>query len=413
MSNINQRLNGLDVFAYMGTNAAQPTDFRTQSFDPTPNDSKNFYLGTWWLNTTTLALWYLAALDGGIATWLRVTLNGASFFEGNSGGIVSPDNTGLLHIIGDGITVDVVGNPGTNTLTISAMNVGTVTTLTGNTGGAISPTAGNINVVGDGTTITIAGNPGTSTLTASTTGAVATSYPTNSGTAIPALGVLNVFGGNGMTTSGAGNTVTVTSTATFPTDSGTATPTSGGALTIHGGTGITTSGAGSTVTITNTGTNPASSCAFSAYLNTSHDGYFAQGTIKIVLFDTKLFDIGTNYNTGTNLFTAPANGYYFFTATLGIANVPNNLTESSLFFIQGSGATYDGFLCNPYAVQSTSPAGPVSTSMGISTFAYMALGDTMAVNFFINGTVGGAADAVGAADVGGTFRNYFQGWRVF
>lgn len=44
---------------------------------------------------------------------------------------------------------------------------GVVNTLTGNTGGAVGPTANNINVVGDGTTITVAGNPGTSTLTIS------------------------------------------------------------------------------------------------------------------------------------------------------------------------------------------------------------------------------------------------------
>lgn len=44
---------------------------------------------------------------------------------------------------------------------------GTLNTLTANSGGAVSPTLGNINVVGDGTTIDIVGNPGTSTLTAS------------------------------------------------------------------------------------------------------------------------------------------------------------------------------------------------------------------------------------------------------
>lgn len=38
---------------------------------------------------------------------------------------------------------------------------------------------------------------------------VATSYVTNSGTAVPALNVLNVLGSNGITTSGSGNTVTI------------------------------------------------------------------------------------------------------------------------------------------------------------------------------------------------------------
>ena len=41
-----------------------------------------------------------------------------------------------------------------------------VQTLTGNTGGAVPPTANNINVVGTGA-ISVAGNPGTSTLTIS------------------------------------------------------------------------------------------------------------------------------------------------------------------------------------------------------------------------------------------------------
>lgn len=47
---------------------------------------------------------------------------------------------------------------------------GTVLTLTGNTGGPVSPDgSGNINVEGDSSTILIAGNPGTHTLTASLT----------------------------------------------------------------------------------------------------------------------------------------------------------------------------------------------------------------------------------------------------
>lgn len=51
---------------------------------------------------------------------------------------------------------------------VAAGGGGTILTLTGNSGGAVSPDGfGNINVVGDATTINIAGNPGTSTLTAS------------------------------------------------------------------------------------------------------------------------------------------------------------------------------------------------------------------------------------------------------
>ena len=46
---------------------------------------------------------------------------------------------------------------------------GYIQTLTGNSGGAVPPTAGNINTIG-GNNITVVGNPATSTLTASVTG---------------------------------------------------------------------------------------------------------------------------------------------------------------------------------------------------------------------------------------------------
>lgn len=51
-----------------------------------------------------------------------------------------------------------------------------VTTLTGDTGGAVSPTANNINILGDGVSIAISGNPGTSTLTISATGTTLIDY---------------------------------------------------------------------------------------------------------------------------------------------------------------------------------------------------------------------------------------------
>lgn len=89
---------------------------------------------------------------------------------------------------------------------------GYVQTLTGNTGGAVGPTAGNINVVGDGSTITVAGNPGTSTLTISLSGTIADSFPTDAGTATPSGGVLNIFGGTAgrnINTTGSGDTVHV------------------------------------------------------------------------------------------------------------------------------------------------------------------------------------------------------------
>jgi len=40
---------------------------------------------------------------------------------GNSGGAVGPDGANNINVVGDGVTIDVAGNPGTNTLTISSL----------------------------------------------------------------------------------------------------------------------------------------------------------------------------------------------------------------------------------------------------------------------------------------------------
>jgi hypothetical protein len=117
------RLTGNSSLAYVGVQPASPTNFITQPKDPTTYDWQNFYLGDEWLNSTTRTVWKLVSLSGNLATWVKQ----------------------------------------------AGTNVG-LQTLTGNSGGAVSPTLGNINVVGDGTSINIVGTPGTSTLTATATG---------------------------------------------------------------------------------------------------------------------------------------------------------------------------------------------------------------------------------------------------
>jgi hypothetical protein len=81
--------------------------------------------------------------------------------------------------------------------------------LTANSGGEVFPSGGTIFVVGDGTTITAVGNPGTSTITLSAIASDATSFTTDSGTATPVAGVLDIHGGSNINTAGATNVVTV------------------------------------------------------------------------------------------------------------------------------------------------------------------------------------------------------------
>lgn len=134
----------------------------------------------------------------------------------------------------------------------TASELGAVVQLTGNSGGVVSPdSSGNINIVG-ATGIVVVDNPGTHTLTISGS-TEAGSFVTNSGTATPAAGILNLLGGTGVTTSGSGNTVTVAASSavaeSFLTDSGTAVP-AAGIITFHGTQGSVFTGSGSTVTLT-------------------------------------------------------------------------------------------------------------------------------------------------------------------
>jgi hypothetical protein len=127
----------------------------------------------------------------------------------------------------------------------TAASLGAVTTLTGNSGGAVPPTGGNINVVG-GNNINIVGNPGTSTLTASISGT--TNHAIQLGNASGSLTSLGVatngqipIGSTGadpvLATITAGSGVTVTNGAGTITIAATG---SGGTVTsISAGTGIT------------------------------------------------------------------------------------------------------------------------------------------------------------------------------
>lgn len=85
-----------------------------------------------------------------------------------------------------------------------------VETLTGNSGGAVGPDGSqNINILGDEVGVTVVGNPGTNTLTITTQEEVPVQFDTDSGSAIPAANVLNIIGGDNIATSGATNVVTV------------------------------------------------------------------------------------------------------------------------------------------------------------------------------------------------------------
>ncbi len=308
--NINRALNGINSpLSYMGVNPGgvfAPSQTVTNNRAPTINDSKNFILGCLWLMPSTVAvpadnarIWMLTALIGNDATWTELVASGAN---------------GIL-------------------------------TLTGNSGGAVGPLLGNVNVVGSGT-ITVVGNPGTNTLTVTPSGALASSFPTDSGTAIPAAGILNVVGGAGISTAGSGNTITITNT-------------SGGAT---------------------------SSVAFGSTTNANVPNVLGNNNQYVPIYDHIYYNIGGGYNNATGVFTAPVSGIYHFNAQAQLTNLASTNDEAYIS-LQYNGATGAfGEVYNPYAVRSQDALNPDSCTMVLAQDFEMSAGSTMNVLLYCAGS---------------------------
>jgi hypothetical protein len=270
-------------------------------------------------------------------------------------------------------------------------------TLTGNSGGPVPPTGNNINVLGDTTSINIVGTPGTSTLTISTAGTVATSYVENTGSAVPVAGVLNVLGSAGVSTSGTGNTITITAAAevatTYTENTGTATPALNN-LNVLGATGITTTGSGSTITISgatslpltfaeNTGTAQAVSNVLnvvgSGGITTTGSG----NTITITGSGTDTINIQTFTPAGTYTYTPVAGMKYCTVELVGAGGGSGGCATTSGSTCSAGGGGGAGGYCR-------------------KTFSAATIGASQTVVIGAGGTAGPAGGTGGAAGTGGT-----------
>ena len=271
---------------------------------------------------------------------------------GNTGGAVSPDGSGDLTLAGTAPIV-TTGNPGTNTITISTD--GSIGESFPTDSGTAIPAAGALTMSG-GTGVGTIGAGSTVTINLDST--VATSYSSDSGSAIAAANILTIVGGTAVSTTGAGSTITVNLsgavTTSYPTDSGTATPTAN-ALTIAGGTNINTSGAGTTATINldaainnvSVGASGASSGDFTSLSGTSITSDPGAATDAFLQFDE---------------------------STTGKWRIGNDATDDSFRISQGSAlGTNDGLIITSAGVP-TFPSAALDVASGgtgvTSTTAY-------------------------------------------
>lgn len=85
--------------------------------------STNYPIGKRWVNTSTKTEFILANLESSngqlSANWIELGGGSGSVetLTGNSGGVVPADGSNNINVRGDGSTINIAGNPGTNTLT--------------------------------------------------------------------------------------------------------------------------------------------------------------------------------------------------------------------------------------------------------------------------------------------------------
>lgn len=348
-------------------------------------------------------LWFLSKFESnGDATWVQFDHSGntgiLSLQTDDGAPAVEPNGSGVVGILGGTGIVTSGQDPDTDvTISLDGSIVGQ--TITGDSGGALSPTAGNWNILG-GTGLDTSGAG--SSLTINLDGGVVTSqYDADTGSATPTAGVLNILGGNGIATSASGNSVTTDMSSPFTGDfqftrdsSDTTleveTTTSGDAilsLSPSGATAYTieadrTSGTfqlkqSSNVLLQATSdgniTKPLNAFATAA-ISSAANNATGMGTVFPIICDTEVVDRGSDYNNVTGVFTCPVAGLYTIHIICTMGNLTAAMTAGQLGIgINGTSFSGQDTLPNPGATRDASN----ENSFNFSTYLQFSASDTV------------------------------------
>jgi hypothetical protein len=144
-------------------------------------------------------------------------------------------------------------------------------------------------------------------------------------------------------------------------------------------------------------------CAFSAYLTGTQSDVTGDATLYTVVCDATYVNLGSGYNTGTGVFTAPTAGNYQFNTTVYLEGLTIAHTEG-IIFLRGSLKDLR-VNTNNYGVVAQAGTNAVSGSF----FVTMAAGETLFVTAY-------AANGAKVVDVVGAplpdLRTVFSGYLV-
>lgn len=196
-----------------------------------------------------------------------------------------------------------------------------------------------------GAGVTITNGDGTIEISASGSAA---QFDADSGSATPSLGIVELLGGTGVSTSASGNTVTFSASAatplSFPCNSGTATP-AGNALNVLGGTACSTTGSGDTVTVNVDGSvatqydaDSGSAVPSAGVLNIVGGGLATTSATGNTITVTASGGMNWFEITATSQSMAANSGYIANNASTVTLSLPASSAIGDLIEVQGKGA---------------------------------------------------------------------------
>jgi hypothetical protein len=221
---------GRNPLNYQGTNVTNPP--QQYSFDraPTPYDWETFNIGDEWRDSSTTPNdWYKLcskarqappADANARAVWRPITAksqNDLSTLTGNTGGAISPDSTGTINVIGTSGQINVAGSG--NTLTLSLTGGGTaIDSVLVDSGGLVTPDSnGRISLVGSANIGVVASAAPTTQATVSVTGQIPVA---NGGTGAASFSNVNSVILSGATSTSALTSITSGASGTVLTSNG-------------------------------------------------------------------------------------------------------------------------------------------------------------------------------------------------
>lgn len=122
---------------------------------------------------------------------------------------------------------------------------------------------------------------------------------------------------------------------------------------------------------------------FSAYTSTLLN-VTGDGTVYTILWSNEIFDIGSDYNTGTGTFTASTSGRYRFILNVWISDCDNAAFTSIYTQIVTSNRTYTGCKEDPY-IRCTQYGSYGQASFVLSALVDMDAADTCSSKVMVSG----------------------------